>query len=900
MPSGRGLLANGAFFLPTTTKQLLKIDVSNGQIIRTQSTSDVLGNLVAYRDQIVSQGVDWLAVYHQAEPLRHKIRERLEDNPDDIWALARQAELFLFDDKRKEALKVLEHAHELAPEDESIRSLLVTSLLSALHEDFASYRQFADDLERLIDQPARRAEYYRLMAVGLQDAGEPTPALEYFIKLATFETSPLRRGIDASEVLVEVEPQLRVRRDRWIKSQLSKMIRSASGPALEEIQRTIEDHLQTVIASGSVNRLRRFVNQFGGDVAVARARLELARRLIQHQSWLEAELHLVDLNSEQQPEIAATATAMLAELLLDSGRLSESAYYYSQLNEKWGDIPVNGPVTGQELARRALQQDQLVEIVNQQAKWPSGKSRFERIETPPRQFQRYLRVYPVQLDNAVGPYLRQHHVAYNQSMNSLLIRDELGTPTSEILLGDTSRFYSSDYSTSSISAKGHLLFVAIGYEVLAIDMLRSGSEQSDSILWRKDLSSSLGNVATTQRRLMTQPIKRDWGPNRYVPVERTRKPIGLVGPITRSGVFYQKGQELTCSDPLTGEAIWIRGGLEPGSDIFGDEQLLFVVGPASDEAIVLNTANGEELGRRAIPPRQTRWLTSGRCVLNCAPRDGQLEIQLLDVWEQAAVWQRTADQRSQCCRVDSEEIAVLEPSGEFAILRIADGSPRVEATLQAEPDLARLFVLPSNDDYLVAASDIRDNSINSSVSGNRVFGPLGLDHCRLINGHMYCFDRHSGEALWPQPATIRQFSLPLDQPTGTPLVVLLRHISKRKSGQSRGSTTTASLLCLDRRTGSQVLREDEMPALRSYAVTGDPQENSVDIMTNSVGFRVTFTDESAQDTSPLQMQEPVSALETFEKVRNRIANSILDAITKKPAEQDASGETDNKQPEKKE
>ena len=53
---------------------------------------------------------------------------------------------------------------------------------------------------------------------------------------------------------------------------------------------------------------------------------------------------------------------------------------------------------------------------------------------------------------------------------------------------------------------------------------------------------------------------------------------------------------------LTGETLWTRGDIQPGSEIFGDDEMLFVVEPNSNEAIVLRALDGHELGRRPVPP----------------------------------------------------------------------------------------------------------------------------------------------------------------------------------------------------------------------------------------------------------------------------------------------------------
>ena len=107
MPSGRGFQSDSSYFLPTTGRKLLKIDLAEGTKVQEIATSQVLGNLVCYKDEVISQTPLNLETYLQAARLRAKVEERLAKNPQDSWALARQCELLLQDGKQLEALATL-------------------------------------------------------------------------------------------------------------------------------------------------------------------------------------------------------------------------------------------------------------------------------------------------------------------------------------------------------------------------------------------------------------------------------------------------------------------------------------------------------------------------------------------------------------------------------------------------------------------------------------------------------------------------------------------------------------------------------------------------------------------------------------------------------------------------
>ena len=148
--SGRGFFRDGSYFVPTTASQLVQVDVREGRIAAQIATDGVLGNLICYRDQVLSHGSQHLAAYFSIPSLRAEVAKRLDANRQDPWALARLAELQLHDGKRNEGLVTLREAQRLDPEDDAIRVLLVRTLL---------------DLGAKIDEPASDGTTALFMAI---------------------------------------------------------------------------------------------------------------------------------------------------------------------------------------------------------------------------------------------------------------------------------------------------------------------------------------------------------------------------------------------------------------------------------------------------------------------------------------------------------------------------------------------------------------------------------------------------------------------------------------------------------------------------------------------------------------------------------------------------------------
>jgi outer membrane protein assembly factor BamB len=67
MPSGRGFVMGGEYYLPTTAEQIVRINVRSGDLLEPIKTRGVLGNLVCHEGALISQGVVRLAKFGCAD-----------------------------------------------------------------------------------------------------------------------------------------------------------------------------------------------------------------------------------------------------------------------------------------------------------------------------------------------------------------------------------------------------------------------------------------------------------------------------------------------------------------------------------------------------------------------------------------------------------------------------------------------------------------------------------------------------------------------------------------------------------------------------------------------------------------------------------------------------------------
>src|SRR6478672_945078 len=112
---GRGYYNDQFYYLPVSGQQLCKIDVEAGTIVGRAQTEIELGNLVCYKDQLISLSPQAVASFVLlSEHLQKQLEERLAANPKDLDALALKAQILLQEGEADQSLTLLRRAYELA------------------------------------------------------------------------------------------------------------------------------------------------------------------------------------------------------------------------------------------------------------------------------------------------------------------------------------------------------------------------------------------------------------------------------------------------------------------------------------------------------------------------------------------------------------------------------------------------------------------------------------------------------------------------------------------------------------------------------------------------------------------------------------------------------------------
>jgi hypothetical protein len=809
---------------------------------------------MCYRDDVISQSSDWLAAFSQAEPLRRQVDQALAANPNDVQALASRGELLLQAGQRNEALVALEKAHQLAPQEETVRATLVGALLGALREDFAGHRQDAEKIERLLDRPQQRNEFLRLMAAGWQATGDIEKAFRAYPELARVKVQTPDGAAAGRQIELEkIDRNWNVRLDRWLQARIGELLSTADSPQRAALDREVREQYEVALRSGDSAALQRFLAVFGAHSVAEAGRLKWATRLAEASEWLSAELLLSRFDERGDADTQMQAAAETARLLEATRQYERAAVFYRQLAERWPDVVCRDGKTGKELLETARTDRAIQEALGLAQAWPYGKVAVSESTEQAERIPNFRRLFRCRVSQRTPAAPHGVQVSYDQQRNALMVRDGWGQMLLNATLG-APKFNTPDFSLIQTRVNGHLLLVSVGNEILALNLLPAGRNRAEAILWRQDLvpSSPGPDQNILQTTVPVQLLKHPWGGSRRVFADPQQKLFGALGPVCDTGVCFLSLRELICADPLTGETLWSRDGVPQGSDLFGDGELLFLVPPASDQAQVFSTLDGRELGVRKVDPLENRWTTCGRNLLAWKqPNDtAPLELRVYDAWTGKDLWRETLPPGTKGDLIDSEEVAVLEPAGKFLVRSLRDDRPRLQAQVEPEKSLVSLHVLRSQTQYILAtnhafSADSRPQEVEFQAFNSSFTAPL-------LTGNVYAFDRATGKSQWPVPATVESYGLPLDQPVESPLLVLMRNVrSTQPQPGSRQQRT--SLLCLDRRDGRCVLLKDDIPAQTfTFDVVADPQDHSVTVALPAKTITLKLTDEPIPPEPPAQ------------------------------------------------
>ncbi|MBN2473024.1 MAG: PQQ-binding-like beta-propeller repeat protein [Pirellulales bacterium] len=867
VPSGQGFRGGDQYFLPLSSAEVMSLDLVAGKSIHVSRSrkGSVPGNLVCYGGKVISQSFDGVELFYQLDAARQQVARRLADIPNDPVALSMQGEILMEQGKQAEAVAFLRRAYGLDA-DPRTRELLRDALLNGLRLDFATYHDHSEEIEDLLDDPMHWAAYLQLTATGLQQAGEWEAALAHYLKLVDLDSEYGR--------MQPTTGSLSVRRDRWIQARLAQLRDEADEAAKAIVDKAIEDRLREALERPNLLPLQRFLESFGNHPAADKARTALFLRLNNADQLLAAEMLLWPQQQLGDPTIAGPATARLADLLRRAGRPEDAAVCYRRLQREYADVECLDGKTGKRMLDAVPDGDEVVQILSRDAAWPAGKVELNTEVGARRQTANHGR-YALAFEGTSSPFFSETTLRFDQARRTLLAYDALGRERWGVSLVDSGSPTSLLFNPSQTQAhvRGHLLLLSMGYQVMAIDTLGSGQPGEPKLLWKRDLTDATFGTGVSQAiGLAGIPIQvpiQPWGIQQFRAARYQAMRSGRLGPVTSRYVCFQRYRDLVAVDPLSGALLWVRHNIAPGDLLFGDDQFIFALANDGDEATVFRSLDGEMLGCRKVPHAgaapasapnsvpsynagaQRRYVAAlGRNLLFWRTQGDQAVLELFDPWQQRELWpSRTFSAASKTSLVGQEAIGVFEPDGHFVLVSLTNGRTVAEAKLEAETNLAQVFVFRSGDQYVL----VTNGALSLPADNQRMTQPLpGALYKPIGRGRVYLFDL-AGKLLWPEAVEIENQHLLLNQPSRLPVLMFGCQVYDRSQSGSR--RTQVSTLFLDKRTGRRVCSQDFPNMTSMCELTGDPQQNTVELTLMQHRLTMTFTDEPIPPALPADEQK---------------------------------------------
>jgi len=850
VPSGRGFFSDGRYYLPLTSAEVIAIDVEQGAIVKRTVARDgqVLGNLVCHRGAVLSQNGQFLDRFDQIDVLRSKSEELLDEDPTNYEALRTLGEIAYNEGDLSQAIELLEKAYESSSEDLRTREVLAESLMIALDEDFSSYRDRLPLLRELQEDSGNgrltslRLALLRLESHGLLEVGDLVGSFETCLQLYD-------ESAESSEFL-SIGRNHQVEVSRWLQGQVSAIWRKAGESEKELISTRLQQLLDQFPDQPSEEETQRLVDCLGDLVGVEAYAIDLAKEYASAGRLLQAQQLFMRLADSKNEVIRGEAVASCS-LTLHQLNLAQLARPFDEtLNTTLANVVCLDGKTG----KQCLEEWGLGSLSNR-LEWPYGKVAVkvgskQNSAAAQKSLAIRLGIHLEQCDEVLG----RGNIMLSPSNGEVTVCDSLGNNFFRASLTPRGRGQRRDANQLYAAARGNLLIVSLGSQIVAYDTLGLSKLDTTELesselgaaepLWQKDLVSTLDPHFAQVRGLSGRQNGRP-GTFRASRAQRNGKWIGVIGPVTNDSCIYQDQRHLVCVNSLTGEVRWTRSDVPQGCDLYGDEDYVFVVPRSSKTAMVFSTVDGRSLGEVSVPPWREQLATIGRNVIRWRKRaDGRNELSSFDSFAGETLWREDFGRNAKVDIALSRYVSIVDQAGNCVIIDAVNGSRLVDQNLPQKPVATDIHLMAGSDSFVLA--------VQTKKAGlSRGLNPVDY---AMIDGLVYAFNRSTGLPAWKRPAEIRNQPLMLSQPVDAPVIAFVGNVSRRNN---RGSQKSISMLLLEKASGRVLFQEENLRSstgnycsMRASISEDNPSDNEVVIETSGQTVRLKFTDQKRAPEPP--------------------------------------------------
>ncbi|MFO0813737.1 MAG: PQQ-binding-like beta-propeller repeat protein [Gemmatales bacterium] len=777
IPVGRGIANNDTYFLPVKSNEVVGINLKSGAITSRSKARhrEQLGNLALVGEHLVSLNHLHLLVYPIEAVKERQVAERLKTNPNDAGALIDQGELHW---QRGNVAVAIDHFRRALknnpPSDLQAKgeAKLADSLLILLEKNFIEHEKDLPELERLTVASAttpeerlaleeRKARYYRLVARGRESQGRVEEALASYHAFAQLDDKLIPSPDD---VQVRIVPRV------WALAQAQGMVKRLSPEMLTKLDAIVLKQWEQV-KGGSLEAIRAFTDFYGELGTVGqKAQLQFVEMQLESKDFTSAVLRLMPLLHVSNIEIAARAHEAMARANIRLGEMENAAYYYRMLARKYPNVEVRAGKTGKQLLQELSTDKRFLPYLDERQGLSNLQNfSIDKMDYSQRQQIGYSRqsigmfTATFSAREEVPPSLRRYSLEVNTDNNNptlncnyilrdLITKKDLQKPRFATAI---TGFYGLPQESvlPTYQMCGNVMVFAWADAVVGIDPVRKKE------LWAINVTGD-DKQDVNQREGRILPVNEIPGRFKLQNNNNTFEILGTYGPGSSNRLLLTVRLEgLICIDPQTGDKLWTRFGINPGMEMFGDDEYAILLPPAvgrsvEDKPMAIRLLDGEmiELPNEIIEQKKSAVAVMGRKLLvQHATSATTVEWQLLDPVTRQCQWKKSLARDGTILRaaLPSELIGYLDREGKAQLFNLQTGNLELETRLsQSNSGFAQAhFLLDDKECYIFCCT-----GLEQTREKGRFLMLTQYQWLRSVpvQGPVACVNMDNGKLLWEE------------------------------------------------------------------------------------------------------------------------------------------------------
>jgi outer membrane protein assembly factor BamB len=821
---GRGVRKEGAYYLPTTIQEVIKIDLEKGSILEQVKMDQPLGNLVSVGDRLVSSSPFQLDCYEIREATQSVLKEELQKNSISRSGLTRQAELALSKGDFDESLKFLEQAKNLEPGNLEVMMTMNKVGMAALNADFDKYVDRVNlDNELAFDR--ERMPYLRLVSLGLQKRGRYRDALVKLIEMSEQRTSQRQDQVTDGE-LFSKSTDWSVQQDRWISTQIKRCFESLTPQERIDFQPTLEKlvvDLKNLPAS--VRRLR--LNHLGGMPGLESLQIEAASDLIRQHELAQAEKQLL-ADASDRVYAGLNEKVSTSPALVESDNQAKRNDLLAQIYVQVRRYPLALQYLGGDQVRlNALMKEAIEREPTQSAAAPLSTQVTEASVKPASEWP------SGDIDVVVSRPLVNTLIRQSESMTPCRWKSRVG----DALNGWSISTSQGTWNFSSLDGQSYFqLFEAVGKtenntiplvhsvdsiaiielnrQLFAVNtLLSSNADQDRLLLWRENFEAITPEIERGRGRIAILE-RNSWG----LPVQRSTFRVVM---LSRHGVVVLHEDDLICIDITSGKRLWTQSGFR-NCQFASAGSALQVLHPRLNKILQLDIRDGEHV--KEVPFDLEGWNTIAsvdRFWVMGSSKPKTYSLQVVDSNDGRIVLSEDFSIDAKIAISDQTGIVILNGTGNLVYLNLRD-----EKIYRQQVEVEGLFSFVGAQrfgDTILVLPHASSQSLDSIAVAPDIIDPLFAP----VAGRIIALSAKDGTQVWKQNNLARTFFIPLAQDRDTPIAFFVRRLTLSKVADV--NQDLCSVAMLDLRDGRVLYNQDDLPSIRGLGFTQQvfPQENKM-------------------------------------------------------------------------